>query len=285
MNYTFHLEVWLLVAFCVWLGFYVSRGLAPRWAGSDSDKYQGVSKFQKTAYAAAVFFLWLASDWPLHDLSEDYLYFAHMIQHLLITFVVPPLLLLATPEPLARTVLGGHPDAAPAPLFRKLAHPVLAGVAFNVVVAATHLPWVVNTAADNGPFHYFAHFALFGFALLMWMPVCGPIRELRLGLPAQMAYLFAMSILPTIPAGFLTFAEGSIYEAYTGAFGISATSDQQAAGLIMKIVGGFYLWTIIAVLFFRWSAANQKSEQRVRLADTTQAASAAPTSSSPPASA
>ena len=284
MNYSFHPEVWLLVAFCVWLGFYVSRGLAPRWAGSDSDRYQGITKQQKATYATAVFFLWLASDWPLHDLSEDYLYFVHMIQHLLITFVVPPLLLLAAPEPLARTVLGGHPDATPTPIFRKLTHPVLAGVAFNAVVAITHLPWVVNTAATNGPFHYFAHFALFGFALLMWVPVCGPIPELRLGLPARMAYLFAMSILPTIPAGFLTFADSPIYEAYTGAFGISATSDQQAAGLIMKIVGGFYLWTIIAVLFFRWSAANQKSEQRTKLADSAPRSHSSASNSRTPAS-
>ena len=50
--------------------------------------------------------LWLASDWPVHDIAEEYLYSAHMIQHLLLTFVVPPLFLLATPEWLARLVVG-----------------------------------------------------------------------------------------------------------------------------------------------------------------------------------
>jgi len=253
-SYTFHPEVWLLIAFCVWLGYYVSRTLAPRL------EQRGLASFtsnHKLAYIAAVFFLWLASDWPLHDLSEDFLYSVHMVQHLLITFVVPPLLLLSVPESLATAVFGKNNK-----ILRKLTHPIVAGVSFNLLVALTHLPWAVNTAASNGVFHYGVHTFLFALALLMWMPVCGPLKEFRLGLPGQMVYLFAMSILPTIPAGFLTFAESSIYEAYTGAFGVSPESDQQAAGLIMKIVGGFYLWTLIAVLFFKWSSQQEANNLR-----------------------
>jgi len=260
-SYTFHPEVWLLIAFCVWLGYYVSRTLAPRWeqltpTGATTP---AITPQQKMSYTAAVFFLWLASDWPLHDLSEDFLYSVHMVQHLLITFVVPPLLLLSVPEPLAALVFGKNNK-----VLQKLTHPVVAGVSFNVMVALTHLPWVVNTAASNGVFHYVVHTLLFGLALLMWMPVCGPLREFRLGLPGQMVYLFTMSILPTIPAGFLTFAETPIYEAYTGSFGISPESDQQAAGLIMKIIGGFYLWVIIAILFFKWSAQQEAQDLRTR---------------------
>ena len=247
-SYTFHPEVWLLIAFCLWLGYYISRKIE-------------VSQLQRTAYLAAVFCLWLASDWPLHDLSEDFLYSVHMIQHLLITFVVPPLLLLAIPEPLFQAVFGRQNR-----ILRRLTHPVVAGVAFNAFVAITHLVWVVNTAASNGVFHYLVHAVLFGLALLMWMPVCSPQPHYRLGLPGQMVYLFCMSILPTVPAGFLTFAESPIYTAYSGAFGIAATEDQQAAGLIMKLVGGLYLWGIIAVLFFRWSARQQAKDQRIRSA-------------------
>lgn len=280
-SYTFHPEVWLLIAFCVWLGYFVSRKLAPQLERSAAPghpatsprqpesaprhprqpRHPAITPKQKLCYAAGVFFLWLASDWPLHDLSEDYLYSVHMIQHLLITFVVPPLLLMSVPEALARVVFGTDNK-----VLRRLTHPVVAGVSFNMAVALTHLPWVVNTAADNGAFHYVVHTVLFGLALLMWMPVCGPLREFRLGLPGQMVYLFAMSILPTVPAGFLTFAESPIYEAYTGAFGIEPDSDQQAAGLIMKIVGGFYLWVIIAVLFFKWSAQQESDNVRVRRA-------------------
>ena len=64
-----------------------------------------------------------------------------------------------------------------------------------------------------------------------------------------MLYLFLMSIVPTVPAGWLTFAEGVVYEAYEtddALWGISPVDDQQAAGAVMKVIGGFYLWTVIA---------------------------------------
>ena len=75
----------------------------------------------------------------------------------------------------------------------------------------------------------------------MWMPVCGPLPELRFALPAQMVYLFLQSIIPTVPAGWLTFAEGVVYQSYDvlpRVWGISVTDDQQMAGLIMKVGGG-----------------------------------------------
>ena len=59
----------------------------------------------KIAYVAGIAVLWIASDWPLHDISEEYLYSAHMIQHLLISMIVPPLLLTAMPEWLARLII------------------------------------------------------------------------------------------------------------------------------------------------------------------------------------
>ena len=48
--------------------------------------------------------LWVAADWPVHDIGEQYLYLVHMSQHLVLTLVVPPVMLLATPEWLARLV-------------------------------------------------------------------------------------------------------------------------------------------------------------------------------------
>jgi putative membrane protein len=94
-------------------------------------------------------------------------------------------------------------------------------------------------------------------AFLLWMPVCGPLPELRISYPAQMLYLFVTSIIPTVPAGWLTFADGVVYSAYNvpaRMWGINVTSDQQAAGAIMKLAGGSYLWIIITLRFFQWAA-------------------------------
>ena len=250
--WTPHPEVWLIVLAALAVGTYVVRALAPA-AG------ETVERRRKGFYLLAVALLWLASDWPVHDISEEYLYSVHMVQHLLITLVVPPLLLLATPEWLARRVV--DPGR---PLARRLLRPVVVGLTFNVVVAITHIPWVVNTSATNGVFHYTAHLLLFVTAIAMWMPVCGPFAELRLQPLSKMFYLFLMSVLPTVPAGFLTFAQTTIYDAYDTPlrlWGVTVANDQQVAGLIMKIVGGIYLWTIIAAIFFRWSARQRAAER------------------------
>ena len=85
-----------------------------------------------------------------------------------------------------------------------------------------------------------------------------------------MIYLFLMSVIPTIPAAWLTFAEGTVYKHYDDgfeAFGVTVTSDQQAAGLIMKLLGGFYLWGIIIVMFIGYSRIHNRENQRLRPAD------------------
>ena len=137
-------------------------------------------------------------------------------------------------------------------------------MAFNLFIALTHWSAVVNLAVSSGPVHYLLHLALVVLAVLMWMPVCSPLPELRLPPLAQCAYLFLMTVIPTVPAAWLTFAESAVYDSYDKPYrlwGVSVASDQQAAGLIMKIVGGGFLWAIIIVIFFRWAATHQAAER------------------------
>ena len=268
-GFELHPEVWLIVGFAILLAWYTVRVIAPKVVPAGEPV---VTTKQKVLYALAIFLLWVASYWPVHDIAEEYLYSVHMIQHMLITLIVPPLLLLAMPEWLARLLLTNE-DGEIAPWLRRLAHPVVAGLIFNFLIAVTHLPWVVNTSATNGPFHYAVHFLLFASALLMWTPVVSPLPELRLTLPQQMLYLFVMSILPTIPAGFLTWSDGALYDVYdhdVRVWGLGVQSDQQAAGLIMKLLGGIYLWSILTVLFFRWAFEQQKENVRPRRVLTTE---------------
>ncbi len=205
----------------------------------------------------------------MHDISEEYLYSAHMLQHMMLSYFMPPLMLLATPTWLARLVVGqGRAWRA----FQWLAKPVVAGVIFNAFVMISHVPGVVNhaVAGGNGLLHYSLHTVLVLSALLMWMPVCGPFPELRMGPGGCMIYLFVMSIIPTVPAGWLTFADGAVYKAYDHGprlWGISVTTDQQMAGAIMKVGGSFFLWTIITVLFFKrfmggWEEQNTYRRSR-----------------------
>jgi putative membrane protein len=205
----------------------------------------------KVAFPLAMLMLWVASDWPVHDISEEYLYSAHMIQHMMLSYFLPPLALMATPAWLARTLLGtgGLYRAV-----RFLTKPVVAAVLFNAMVMILHIPLLVNASLDNGALHYGLHVLVVSSSLLMWMPVCGPVSEFRMGVPGAMIYLFLQSVVPTVPAAWLTFAEGIVYDSYDQPirlWGISAVQDQQLAGAVMKVAGGLFLWSIVIFLFFK----------------------------------
>jgi putative membrane protein len=257
-----HPEVWVLIAALIGLAVYAVRVVGPRAVRDGSPI---VTRRQKRAFVLGLVVLWLAADWPVHDVGEEYLYAVHMVQHLLLTFAVPPLFLLATPTWLARLLVGNGWFGGR--VLRVLVKPVVAGVLFNAAIVLTHWPVLVDLAVESGAVHYLVHLMLVGVSLLMWSPVCGPLPEYRLSPPAQMVYLFLMSVIPTVPAAWLTFAEGVVYPAYDRPdrlFGISPTDDQQVAGLTMKLLGGGFLWGIIIYLFFKWASDEEKKDRASR---------------------
>jgi putative membrane protein len=254
-----HPEVWVLVGSLTGLFVYAAKVIGPKAVPAGE---RPVSRTQWRWFTLGMVLLWLASDWPMHDVGERYLYSIHMVQHVLLTLVVPPVLLLATPQWLARLVIGrGVVDR----WLHRLARPIPAAVIFNGLALLIHWHVIVNLSAQNGLFHYGVHTALVSAAVLFWIPVCGPLPELRIALPAQMLYLFVASIVPTVPGAWLTFAEGAVYSAYDipqRLWDVTVTSDQQAAGLIMKVAAGTYLWVIIAGLFFTWAARHHDADRK-----------------------
>ncbi|MEY2627744.1 MAG: hypothetical protein RJB08_1503 [Actinomycetota bacterium] len=264
-RYQAHPEVWLLVAFLIGAYIYVVRVLGPQV----SHVEQPVTRKNIVAFVAAIVLLWIGSDWPLHDLAEEYLYSMHMLQHMVLSYFVPPLALLATPEWLFRAIIG---EGRAYRVVRWMSKPVIAGVLFNVVVMITHIPGLVNRSAENSPLHYSLHVILVSTAILMWIPICGPAREFHMGYAGKMIYLFLMSVVPTVPAAWLTFAEGTVYKHYNipiRVWGVSVETDQQLAGAIMKTGGAIYLWTIVIYMFFRRFARNFNDQQSYVREDST----------------
>ncbi len=246
-----HPEVWVLLVGLVGLYVFALRTLGPRLVPAGTPV---VTAAQKRWFSLGIVLLWVAADWPVHDIAEEYLYSVHMIQHMLLTFIIPPVMLLATPEWLARIVVG---DGRIGRAFLRLARPIPAALTFNAIQLATHWSVIVNTSVENGLLHYGLHTVVVVTALAVWMPVVSPLPELRVSPPAQCIHLFLTSIVPTLPAAWLALADGVLYEAYdkpARLFGIGVTSDQQAAGLIMKLGGGVFLWIVIVFIFFRWTS-------------------------------
>jgi putative membrane protein len=250
-----HPEVWLLVATLIGLYAFALRRIGPRHV--EPFEFTATRR-QKTLFVLGCLAIWVAADWPVHDIAERYLYSAHMIQHMILTFAAAPLLMLGTPAWLWRVLL-------PPPLMRvvrAVARPLPALLIFNSILVFTHWPLIVTASVQHELVHFSLHVLLFASALVMWTPVLSPILELpRLSYPARMLYLFLQSLVPTVPASFLTFGDKPlyhVYETFPRLWGISAHTDQLVAGLIMKIVGGAILWGIIAVLWFRWYAIEHR---------------------------
>jgi len=258
-RYQLHLEVWLLTAFLIGSYIYVVRVLGPRAVPAGKPI---VTRRQLTCFIAGISIMLLSTDWPMHDIAEEYLYSVHMFQHMALTYFMPPLVVLATPEWFVRTLIGnGRAYRA----LRFFTFPVRAGLLFNLGVVISHIPGVVNASVSNGPLHYFVHVLLVLTSILMWMPVCGPLKELQMAPMPKMIYLFLNSVVATIPAGWLTFAEGVVYKHYnipTRVWGVSVSNDQQIAGAIMKLGGSIFLWTIIVAMFVKHFVKTFRDENK-----------------------
>jgi putative membrane protein len=254
-------EVYLLVTFLIGAYVYSMRVIGPR---AVPEGQPIVTRTNVGCFAGAMVLLFAASTWPIHQMAEDYLYSAHMLQHMMLSYFMPPLVLLATPTWLLRLIVG---TGRAWRLVQFMTKPVVAAVVFNVVVMVTHIPPVVNASVQSGPLHYSLHLLLVVTALLMWMPVVGPFHELRMSDAAKPIYLFLQSVVPTVPAGWLTFAEGVVYKHYNEpvrVWGISPTDDQQLAGAIMKIGGSIFLWSLVVFYFFKRFGTTWKEDNTYR---------------------
>ena len=216
-----------------------------------------VSRRQRIFFYAGVGMLFVVSTWPVHDIGERSLYLFHMAEHLGIALGAAPLIILGTPWWLLRAFL--RPVL---PVVKVLAKPIIALFLFNAVLGLIHVPGIVELMLESEIAHLVIHTVLFVTAMLMWFPVLGPVPDIpQLPPMLRMGYLFLQSLVPTIPASFLTLGDQplyKIYETFPRLWGISAHTDQVLAGFLMKFGGGLVLWGAIAAVFFRWYADEQR---------------------------
>jgi putative membrane protein len=150
-------------------------GPPPTWLppGALSRERPGrLSPRQVACFYAGVLAAAFALLSPLHTLGEEYLLSAHMAQHLLVTLVAPPLLLLGTPGWMLRPLLR---VGAVRRVAGTLLTPLPAFAAFNAVFLLWHVPVLYELALNFPPAHALEHVAFFGLALVTWWPVCGPL--------------------------------------------------------------------------------------------------------------
>ncbi len=215
---------------------------------------------QKIFFLSGLLVMFGALNGPIHDLSDDYLFSAHMVQHLLLTLAVPPLLLAGTPGWMFRPLLSRSRIAPAARFFTRA---TICFVVFNVVFAVWHLPPFYNAAMANHSLHILEHLMFMAAAVLMWWPLMSQLPEFpRLAYPGQMLYSFLMSIPMSIVAVYIAMADHVLYPAYSAAprvLPLSPIEDQLLGALIMWIPGGIIFIVIMTVVFFKWNARGEDS--------------------------
>ena len=230
------------------------------------------------SWRAACFFaglvtVWLAIASPL-DVLGNWLLLAHMVQHLTLMSVAPPLLLLGAPTvPLLRGLPRGWVRDGFGPMFRSrtvhciarfMTHPATGWIAMNVSYLAWHVPAAYELALRSPAWHEVEHACFFFTSLLFWWTVLQPWpSRARWSRWAVVPYLVTADLVNTALSAFLAFSNRVLYPTYAMApriFGLTAMQDQAAAGAFMWVVGSaIYLVPAIGITLLLLSRRRPKS--------------------------
>ncbi|MGO9455009.1 MAG: cytochrome c oxidase assembly protein [Candidatus Binataceae bacterium] len=195
----------------------------------------------------------------IDEFADDRIFFMHMLQHLLQTFIIPPLLLLGTPDWMLRPWVMNRRVQ---PFARFFTSPVVAFILFSAVFVTAHFPVVFDLMCRDENFHIFLHVCFMMAGVLMWWPILSPLPEMpRLPYPAQIMYLFLLMIPMTAVAAPITLATHVIYPWYLEGphgWGIRPMDDQVLGGLLMWIGQGTYLMLVFTAIFYRWSRSEDQ---------------------------
>lgn len=196
---------------------------------------------------------------PLDEMSEKYLFSAHMFQHVILIFPVPVLWLWGTPGWLLKPFLDMDWSA---PLLRFLTRPVVAFLVFNLLFYLWHIPGLYEWALRDSKIHFLEHATFMGAAYLQWWPLMAPLQiqpPLHYGL--RLLYLLGGTIVQ-IPLFFLlAFMNKVFYPTYISAPRITfltPLADQQLGAIIMKASSMVAMFIAVAVIFGQWYVAERK---------------------------
>ncbi|MGN6167323.1 MAG: cytochrome c oxidase assembly protein [Solirubrobacteraceae bacterium] len=217
----------------------------------------------------------IALNSPIDDYADS-LFWVHMVQHVLLLTVAPPLILLGHPWPRmwrapplrTRTVVGrtiaGSGFTAP---LRALARPLPAWILFNVAVVAWHIPAAYNATLTSNVINQLEHAIFFFFGRLFWARVVdpGPLRP-RLVWPTRIVYVAGAMVVGWVLAIALVVVQHPIYPHYAELVnrpgGLSALADQQIAGGVMWVLGSAAYTVTLLIGVYRWLSTDSAVGQR-----------------------
>jgi putative membrane protein len=243
-----------------------------------ASRVRAEQRWRAAAFYGGLVALALAIDSPI-DAYADRLFWVHMVQHVLLTMVAPPLLLLGRPwprlirplglrarRPLARTVLAGSALAPVRRAVEWLSSPLQALAIFSAVLLAWHLPFLYDLTLRNGLVHDLEHALFFTTALAYWGHLTPASARRRLSDGQRVAYGTAGLLVGWVLAVVLGLAPSPVYDAYASLahrpLGLSALADQQIAAGVMWVPASIPYTIAIFAAAYAWLDPARSSRRR-----------------------
>jgi len=225
---------------------------------------------QAAVFAAGIIAFYLTVGSPLDQVGERFLFSAHMVQHMLIVYLVAPLLHAGMPDWLIDAPLRWPPLRAVA---RVLSRPAVAAVVYTLALSVWHVPVLYDLALRVKLVHVTQHLVFLAAAMIMWWPLATRSRLVPRSSPGvQMLYIFALGLLQFPVVGFLLFSRETLYPTYEFAprlTSLSAHEDQVLGGSIMGVGGMFIALGLFARAFYLWYRETEREAMTAQQPDPT----------------
>ena len=225
---------------------------------------------QAIAFAGCIFVLLVSVVSPIDRLGEEYLFSAHMVQHIFLGDLAPLLLLLSLPRVIMRPATRRLHKVE-----RKLgrfAHPAFFIVAWLALVYVWHIPALYNAALEHPMLHGLEHATFFTAGTLLWWPLIQPVpmRHRLEGLQGLL-YVFAAKASLGVLGLYLTWSHHATYDYYNHVpriWDLTAVSDQNVGGAIMMLEQALVLMLVFCLLFVKMLTQSEEADlRRERLED------------------
>lgn len=253
-----HTEPLLLISIigCAWLYAVCTGPLRQQLAPTESFSLR-----QAVMFFCGVVVVYIAVGSPIDQLGEEYLFSMHMVQHMLLIYAAPPLIIRGVPVWLTDFCL------KPKILRRGigiLVHPVTAALLFNFIYTVWHIPALYEVALQDKFVHIVEHWTLFFAALLFWWPIISHSKRLPpISYGARMFYAFVLMVAQLPVFAFLCFSGEVLYPTYEFAPriipGFGALADQILGGVIMKIVNMIFAISVLVLSWMAWYRADEEN--------------------------
>ena len=204
--------------------------------------------------------IYIAVGSPLDSIAELFLFSAHMVQHMLLIYVAPTLLIYGMPAWLIDALIK---YLKLTPLLRLLTNPVCGGLLFTFVFTLWHIPTLYELALIDKRIHILEHFTVFTLGILMLWPFMTLSKLVpRRSFPIRLISIFLLMVGQLPVFAFLTFAGEAIYPTYAWApriIDLDPLNDQILGGIIMKVINMAFSLTLLGLCFYHW-AKNEEND-------------------------